>query len=229
MIPLKDINPTERTPVVTIVLVVINALVFIYELTLAEPEARRLFFTLGMVPARAALFPSSPEIGLGDAFLPLLTSMFLHGGWLHVIGNMWFLWVFGDNIEDRLGHGRFLVFYLLCGVLAGLAHTVMNLASTLPAVGASGAVSGVMGAYLMLFPSSRVVTLITLGWYWFTTRLPAYVMILYWLAVQLLSGTVSLGQRGEGGVAWWAHIGGFAAGAVLVYLFRQRQKRPVVH
>ncbi len=227
MIPLHDINPTSRRPVVTLALVVVNALAFLFELLLGEPGRTQLVFALGMVPGRVALFPVSAEISAVDAFLPLLTSMFLHGGWLHIIGNMWFLWVFGDNIEDRLGHGRFVVFYLLCGVLAGLAHTVVNWRSMIPAIGASGAVSGVMGAYLLLYPGSRVVTLVTLGWWWFKASLPAYVMILYWFVVQLVSGTVSLGLReGEGGgVAWWAHIGGFVAGAVLVFVFKKPVRR----
>ena len=227
MIPLHDINPTTRRPVVTLALVIVNALAFVFELLLGEPGRTQLVYALGMVPGRVALFPVSPEISAVDAFLPLLTSMFLHGGWLHVIGNMWFLWVFGDNIEDRLGHGRFVVFYLLCGVLAGLAHTVVNLRSMIPAIGASGAVSGVMGAYLLLYPGSRVVTLVTLGLWWFKASLPAYVMILYWFVVQLVSGTVSLGLReGEGGgVAWWAHIGGFVAGAVLVLIFKKPVRR----
>lgn len=229
MIPLKDINPTTTKPVVTIALVVANAVAYILELTLGEAGQQRLFYTLGMVPARVLLFPASPDIGVGDAFVPLFTSMFLHGGFLHILGNMWFLWVFGDNIEDRMGHLRFLVFYLLSGVVAGLAHTAMNLQSTIPAIGASGAVSGVMGAYLVLFPSSRVVTLVMLGWYWFRANLPAYVMILYWFAVQLLSGTLSQAAPAaeRGGVAWWAHIGGFVAGVVLVWLFRRPQRARV--
>lgn len=229
MIPLHDKNPTYSRPVVTLALVGINALIFLLELLLGETGQQRLFFTLGMVPARVSLFPASPEVSAVDAFLPLLTSMFLHGGFLHIIGNMWFLWVFGDNIEDRMGHGRFVLFYLLCGVLAGLTHVVMNWNSMVPAIGASGAVSGIMGAYLMLFPGSRVVTLVTLGWYWFRTELPAYVMILYWFVIQLISGGLSLaaGSAEGGGVAWWAHIGGFVAGAVFVWLFR-RQERPRV-
>ena len=227
MFPLHDINPRSTTPVVTIALVVANLLAFFYELTLGESGQQRLFFTLGMVPARLALFPASPEIGLGDAFLPLLTSMFLHGGFMHILGNMWFLWVFGDNIEDRLGHGRYLVFYLLSGIAAGLAHAVVNLHSTVPAIGASGAVSGVMGAYLVLFPASRVVTLITLGWWWQRVELPAYVMILYWFVIQVVSGLASAGRAAGGGVAWWAHIGGFVAGVLLLFLLRRSRRRKV--
>lgn len=227
MIPLRDINPSHSKPLVTIALVLVNALAFFYELSLGDRGLERLLFTLGMVPARIELFPASPDISVGDAFLPLLTSMFLHGGWLHVLGNMWFLWVFGDNVEDRMGHGRFLLFYLLTGVLAGLAHAFTNLESRVPAIGASGAVSGVMGAYLMLFPASRVVTLVTLGFFWFRANLPAYAMILYWFAIQLLSGSLALAgpASARGGVAWWAHIGGFLAGAVLVYVFRRRRRR----
>lgn len=232
MIPLHDRNPTSSKPVVTILLVVVNALVFLYELALSDESLAQIVSTLGMVPARVGLFPGSEEITAGQAFFPLLSSMFLHGGWFHVIGNMWFLWVFGDNIEDRMGHGRFVGFYLLCGVLAGLAHTLMNLNSGVPAIGASGAVSGVMGAYLLLFPGSRVVTLVTLGFLWFRTELPAYVMILYWFVIQLLSGTVSLsvGPGEGGGTAWWAHIGGFIAGVVLVKVFeRAPRRRPIYY
>lgn len=230
MIPLRDINPTYSKPVVTIALVVANALAFVYELGLGKAGQEQLFSALGMVPARLQLFRVSPEVGAADAFLPLLTSMFLHGGFLHLLGNMWFLWVFGDNIEDQMGHGRFLIFYLLSGVLAGLAHAFTNLNSIVPAIGASGAVSGVMGAYLMLFPGSRVDTLITFGFYWGHMNLPAYAMILYWFVLQLLSGTLALAGPAaqRGGVAWWAHIGGFLAGAVLVWVFRRRQRRRVV-
>jgi len=150
--------------------------------------------------------------------------MFLHGGWLHLIGNMWFLWIFGDNIEDRLGHLRYLVFYLVCGLGAGLAHTLFNLSSAIPTIGASGAVAGVLGGYLLLYPHARVLTL--LPWF-FALELPAYVVLALWFVIQLFSGTASLGARdaSAGGVAWWAHIGGFLLGLALVKLFAQKSPR----
>lgn len=223
MIPLRDRNPTYTTPVVTIAVVVVNVLAFFYELSLGESGVRQLVFTFGVVPARVMAFPSAADIGFGDALLPLFTSMFLHASWLHLLGNMWFLWVFGDNIEDRLGHLRFLLFYLLAGIGAALVHTVFNLTSTLPAIGASGAVSGVMGAYLILFPGSRVLTLIP-AFFIFTVELPAFVMILYWFFIQLVSGwaTALMPVAQRGGVAWWAHVGGFLVGIGLIYVFRQR-------
>lgn len=228
MFPLRDINPRSSKPVVTIALVVANALAFLYELSLGSAGQQQLFFALGVIPARARLLTISPTVDFGDVFLPFLSSMFLHGGFWHILGNMWFLWVFGDNIEDRMGHGRFLVFYLLSGLVAGLAHTFMNLDSAVPAIGASGAVSGVMGAYLVLFPTSRVVTLVTLGWFLTTINLPAYAIILYWFVVQLvMGGAAAVGPRAGGGVAWWAHIGGFLAGMALVFLFRRQQRRRV--
>jgi membrane associated rhomboid family serine protease len=154
--------------------------------------------------------------------------MFLHGGWLHLLGNMWFLWVFGDNIEDRLGHLRYLVFYLATGLGAGLAHALLNLSSTIPAVGASGAISGVLGAYFVLFPHSRVITLVPLLFFFFTVRLPAVIILGYWFAIQFISGLGAVALPGSGGVAWWAHIGGFVLGAVLVRMFRPR-RRPVFY
>ena len=230
MIPLRDRNPTSSTPVITVALVVVNVLCFFYELSLGEFGLQQLVFTFGMVPARVVVFPTAVHISFGDAFMPLFTSMFLHGGWLHLLGNMWFLWIFGDNIEDRLGHFRFLLFYLLVGLGAGLVHTLFNLTSTLPAIGASGAVSGVMGAYLILFPGSRVLTLIP-AFFLFTVELPAFVMILYWFFIQLVSGwaTTLMPVAQRGGVAWWAHVGGFLVGIGLLYVFRPRQRKRVFY
>jgi len=215
MIPLRDINPRYSFPAVTVSLVAANLLVFIHELTLGPLELRALFFTYGMIPARLEAFFSHPAVSLPDVAVPLVTNIFLHGGWLHLIGNMWFLWVFGDNIEDRMGHGRFLGFYIVCGVGAALAHSVAEWGSRIPAVGASGAVAGVLGAYYVLFPHSRVVTLVPLVVMWFTVRLPAVFVLGYWMAIQVISGITSLGHGGGQGVAWWAHIGGFLLGALL--------------
>jgi hypothetical protein len=228
MIPLRDANPSRTTPIVTFLLIALNSVMFLYEVSLPEARLERLVYTLGMVPERVAVFPSHPGVSFGDAFLPLFTSMFLHGGWLHLIGNMWFLWIFGDNIEDRLGHLRYLAFYMIAGMAAGLAQTFIQLHSNLPAIGASGAIAGVLGAYLVLFPGARMLTLIP-AYFIFTVELPAYVLLAYWFIIQLFSGTASVvaGKAGGGGVAWWAHIGGFVAGAALIKLFQP--KRSIAH
>jgi len=229
MIPLKDINPRYSTPFVTIALIAGNVLVFLYQVSLGARAQEGLFFALGMVPARLESALTSPSVPLGLAVLPLLTSMFLHGGLWHLISNMWFLWVFGDNIEDRLGHFRYLLFYLVWGVGAGLVHTFFNLHSTVPAIGASGAVSGVLGAYFVIFPRSRVVTLVPLIFFFFTVQVPAVIMLGYWFLIQFLSGLGSLGAATGGGVAWWAHIGGFVLGVVVGKVARRPRRVPVIY
>lgn len=216
MIPLRDINPSRSTPVVTLALIVVNTVVFLYQLSLERTAQLALLNGLGFVPARLPLALRSPEMSFVDALLPLWTSMFLHGGFLHLLGNVWFLWVFGDNVEDRLGHLRFLVFYLLCGAGAGVAHALVELQSTVPTVGASGAVSGVLGAYFVLFPRSRVITLVPLVFVFLTVRLPAMVVLGYWFLIQFFSGLGTLGGDQTAGVAWWAHIGGFVFGMLLL-------------
>ena len=164
---------------------------------------------------------------IGPAIIPLVTSMFLHGGWLHILGNMLFLWVFGGNVEDRLGHMRYLVFYFICGIGSAVVHILANWGSKVPTIGASGAISGIMGAYIVLFPRSRILTLVPLIIFFFTARLPALLMIGYWFVIQFLSGVGSLGESDQGGVAWWAHIGGFLLGAFLVWGLREgRSARP---
>jgi membrane associated rhomboid family serine protease len=222
MIPLKDLTPRRSVPLITYLLIAANVVVFFYQLSLGPHAGEQLVFEFGMVPARVGLALTSPKLSLGGALLPLLTSMFLHGGWLHILGNMWFLWIFGDNVEDRLGHFAYLGFYLVCGLAAGLTHIVFNWGSEVPSIGASGAISGVMGAYLVLFPRSRVLTLVPLLVIWFTVRLPAIIMIGYWFLIQFLSGLATLGARQAGGVAFWAHVGGFLAGVVLVAGIRRR-------
>lgn len=224
MIPLRDINPTSRWPVITVGLIIANVLVFLYQLPLGPQGSVALYYSFGIVPARLSLALTSPQVSLADAFLPFFSSMFLHGGFWHLLGNMWFLWVFGDNIEDRLGHLRFAVFYVLCGVGAGMAHAVANWGSTVPAVGASGAISGVLGAYFILFPHSRVITLVPLLFVFFTVRLPAVLILGYWFLIQFASGLESLGTGRAEGVAWWAHIGGFLLGALLIKVLRPRRK-----
>lgn len=228
MIPLRDENPTERTPLVTWALILVNAVLFVYELTLGpglEPFLQQAAF----VPARA-LGEGGP--GLASDGGSALLSMFLHGGWAHFLGNMLFLWVFGDNIEDRLGHIRYLVFYLGAGFAATYAHALANPASTLPAIGASGAIAGVLGAYLVLHPRAPIVTVIFLGFFFTTTRIPAIVYLPFWFVLQFVSGLASLGAETAseaGGVAWFAHIGGFVAGPLLLLLlggFSRSRRRP---
>jgi membrane associated rhomboid family serine protease len=224
MIPLKDSTPRSTAPVVTVALIVANTIAFLYQLTLPERLEQAFFMSYAIVPARFTHMLVAPHVPLQAAFVPFLTSMFLHGGWMHLIGNMWFLWVFGDNVEDRLGHFSYFYFYLVCGFGAGLAHVVMNLNSAVPSLGASGAISGVLGAYIVLYPKARILTLVPLIFFWFTVNLPAYVILGYWFVIQFFSGISSVGTRASGGVAYWAHIGGFALGVMLVRVWPQRRR-----
>ena len=207
MIPLRDAQRSYSKPVVNVLLIAVNCVAFLYELSLGPYARNELIYVYGLVPDR--LMPIS-----------LVTSMFLHGGWLHIIGNMWFLWIFGDNIEDVLGHGRYLLFYLLCGVAAGLAHLATNLGSPVPTIGASGAIAGVMGAYLVKFPHSRIVTLLPLFIFWTTVEIPAFFILAYWFVIQLFSGATTIASHAQGGVAWFAHVGGFLTGILLIYVMK---------
>jgi membrane associated rhomboid family serine protease len=208
-------NGRVRTPFVTYVLIALNILIFLFQITLPDPALREFIFRWGAIPA---------QISQGQDLYGLLSSMFLHGGWMHIIGNMLFLYVFGDNVEDAMGHARFLVFYLLCGLAAGGAQVWIDSTSQIPLVGASGAISGVLGAYIVLFPHGRIRTLIFLGYFVTVMLIPAWVQIGVWIVLQLLNGFLSLGVRTEetGGVAFWAHVGGFVAGAALVFLFKDQ-------
>jgi membrane associated rhomboid family serine protease len=216
VIPIRDTNRSRNYPLVNNALIGINALVFVLEL-LQGPGMNQFIFTYGLVPARYSV----PEIGA--YFTPfqqvasLVSFMFLHGGFWHILGNMWSLYIFGDNVEDRLGPARYLVFYLLCGWLSGLTHLVFNWDSRIPTIGASGAIAGVMGAYLFLFPSSRILTLIPIFFIPYFIEIPAYFFLGFWFLIQFISAAGSKG--GMGGVAWWAHVGGFVFGIVLVNLF----------
>jgi len=225
MIPLRDENPSGTVPVITRALISVNAIAFVYELTLG-PDLKSFIYAWGMVPARLSLalrFGEEPIVGPS---LTTLTSMFLHGGWLHLVGNMWYLWIFGDNIEDRLGHLRFLIFYLLAGIVAALLHYALNQTSWMPTVGASGAIAGVLGAYLVTFPRARVVALVPLFPFFQVMALPAVLVLGLWFVMQFFSGALSLGNAGGGGVAWWAHIGGFAFGLIGMPIFGGRSRRP---
>jgi membrane associated rhomboid family serine protease len=221
VIPLRDTQRSLTAPVVTVALIVVNALVFLHEIALG-PYLERFVFAYGLVPQRFVYWPGAPLDPL--RFLPLFTSMFWHGGWMHLIGNMLYLWIFGDNVEDRLGHVRFLIFYVLSGMAAGLTQVVLNPASTLPTIGASGAIAGVLGAYLITFPRSRVLTFFPPIWFF---QVPAFAYLVFWFVLQLLEGIGSLGAPADtGGVAVWAHVGGFVAGVVLIKLMAPVRRRP---
>lgn len=225
MIPLRDENPSQTVPVVARLLIAVNAVAFLYELMLG-PELRPYINEWGLVPARLTLALRFGEESISGPGLTILTSMFLHGGWLHLVGNMWYLWIFGDNIEDRLGHVRFLVFYLLAGIVAASLHYAFNPASRLPTVGASGAIAGVLGAYLVAFPRARVITLVPFFPFFQVMALPAVLVLGFWFLMQFFSGALSLGYGGGGGVAWWAHIGGFAFGVVVMRVMGGPRRRP---
>lgn len=227
MFPLRDTIPSRRRPVVTIAIVVVCSVVFLFELMLG-PELPRFLQAYAFVPAHL-FYPQAFDTSLPATFLAALFSMFLHGGWLHIIGNMWFLWVFGDNVEDVLGHGGYFLFYLLCGLAATLAQAVIEPSSTIPMVGASGAIAGVLGAYFIWFPWSRVKTFVFLGFFFTLAELPAPLFLVMWFVIQFFSGTLSLAaaSSGGGGVAFFAHIGGFVAGmAAAVWLRRRGIARP---
>jgi membrane associated rhomboid family serine protease len=226
MIPLRDAIPAQSFPAVTVLLITLNVLAFLYELSLGK--ALDVFIMqYGAVPLRFILAGRMDEVSTVERFLPIFTSMFLHGGWLHLGGNMLYLWIFGDNVEDRLGHLRFLTFYLACGLAAALTQIYINPTSKIPMVGASGAVAGVLGAYLVLFPHARVLALIPIVFFFQIVELPALLFLGFWFLMQFLNGAISItaANYATGGVAWWAHIGGFASGVALAYLFPKR-KRP---
>jgi membrane associated rhomboid family serine protease len=221
MIPIRDTIPRRRLPFATWTIIALNVAIFFYESTLPPETLERLFYIFGLVPARYAHPEWALRVGLPvDDYWPFITCMFLHGGWAHIIGNMWTLWIFGDNVEDRMGSFRFVIFYLLTGIAAGLVHWFTNVDSPVPTVGASGAIAGVLGAYFVLFPRSRIIALVPIFFFPFFFEVPAVVYLLFWFVSQLLSGTVaSLSAANVGGVAWWAHVGGFTAGMLLYRLF----------
>jgi len=221
MIPLRDVNPAYSTPVVTRTLIVLNLLLFLYELTLGT-ELRGFVYAWGLIPARLGLALGGAEPVARPA-LTLLSSMFLHGGWAHLIGNLWYLWIFGDNVEDLLGPAGFLVFYLAAGVAAGLFQVLLHPGSPLPTIGASGAIAGVLGAYLVSFPRARVITLVPLFPFFQVIPMPAVLVLGLWFVFQFLSGV--LFPDSGGGVAWWAHIGGFAFGFVAMRLLGGGRRR----
>lgn len=231
MIPFRDANPSHRFPIVTVTIIAANVLAFFYQLSLSPPQLEAFIWHYGFVPAYFIGALDIPHAGLLQS---ALVSMFLHGGWLHLIGNMWYLWIFGDNIEDRLGHFKFILFYLTAGLAATAAHFLMNLGSALPSIGASGAIAAVLGAYMVTFPHARILTLLPFFFIWQIVELPALLVLGFWFVIQFLSGLGDVTQRmmtaqEAGGVAWWAHIGGFVAGILLIKLMgakRQQRRRP---
>jgi membrane associated rhomboid family serine protease len=221
MIPLRDDNPSELRPLFTVGLIIIATLVFFWQFAQGSRGGAEVVYSLGLIPSVLFGINDLPaELARVPPTLTILTSMFLHGGWMHLIGNMLYLWIFGDNVEDSMGHGRFIVFYLLCGVAAALAQAIPDPQSTIPMVGASGAISGVLGAYLLLYPHARVLVVIPIAFYLHTIRLPAGIVLVLWFALQFISNLFA--SSGGGGVAFRAHIGGFVAGLLLVGIFKRR-------
>ena len=213
MIPLRDTQPSYTFPFVTVAIIALNVLAFLYEFTMDPYEFNFFIAHHGVIPARLQ-------------WVDVLTSIFLHGGWLHLIGNMWFLWIYGDNVEDILGHAQYLVFYLLCGLAATMVHVLFNADSRVPTIGASGAIAGVMGAYVVKFPHSKITTLVPVVVFITTMEIPAYLILLYWFVIQFFSGVGSMGHShlSQGGVAWFAHIGGFLAGVALILVMRTQER-----
>ena len=212
MFPIRDTQPSYSKPVVTVILIVVNILVFLYEFSLDSFSQNAFMYRFALIPDRFH-------------FSNVVTSMFLHGGWMHVLGNMWFLWIFGDNIEDILDHPKFLLFYLMCGIAAALTQVFFNPTSRVPMVGASGAIAGVMGAYMIKFPNSRIRTLIFLFIFFTMVDVPAWIMLIYWFGLQFIGGFESLtsAQVAQGGTAFFAHVGGFLAGMLLINLLGAAQ------
>lgn len=223
MFPIHDDNPTRITPYLTYVLLVACVLVFIWQISLGDAQQQAVY-AFGVIPS--VLFATKslpPELQILPAWLTIFSSMFLHGGWMHLIGNMLYLWVFGNNVEDSMGHGRFIVFYLLCGLFAALTQAVLNPASEIPMIGASGAISGVLGAYLLLHPHARILVVIPIGILIYTPWIAAYWVLGFWFVLQILNSLVSASDTG--GVAYGAHLGGFVAGMILIPLFKYRHVR----
>jgi len=215
MFPLYDTARTRTFPLINLLLIGVNILAFLYELQLGRQALQGFIFKWGLIPAQ---FLNAPE----NLWLTVLTSMFLHGGWFHILSNMWVLFIFGDNVEARMGGIRYLIFYLLCGTFAALLQSYVLPASQVPMIGASGAVAGVLGAYLILFPRSRIASLVPILFIFTIIEIPAAVFLLFWFASQLYSGWFAIQGGGASGVAWWAHIGGFTFGLIMVFFFRKR-------
>jgi len=225
MLPIRDNIPSWHTPIATKALIVVNVLSFISQWAMPDKEFAEFVYRYGFIPVR--FLNSIMEFGIlhTDSYLPMLTSMFLHGNWVHLISNMWMLWLFGDNVEDIMGFARFLIFYILCCLISGFTHFLFNPVSSVPTVGASGAIAGVMGAYLILFPHSRIVTLVPVFIFLpMFIHVPAFIFLIIWFLSQLYSGVTQwVGGGNVGGIAWWAHISGFLAGMFLHKYFAKRR------
>ena len=227
MIPIRDTIPSQKFPYAVVTLIAINVVMFIRELALPPELTEHFIYLFGLVPARYTHPAWAAQAGFPRTYLPFLTTMFLHGGWLHIIGNMWVLWIFGDNVEDRMGPVRFLIFYVVCGLSAAVVHVVTNPGSTVPAVGASGAIAGVMAAYFALFPRARIVAMLPIFFYPLFFTVPAFLYLGFWFLTQIFSGTLAVASEREvGGIAWWAHIGGFASGILFFSFFLRRRREP---
>ena len=223
MIPLRDENRASSFPLVTVLIILTCTGIFLYEASLSRNGLKQFFEAFSLVPGQVTYELRSGEGSWRNILPPFLTSMFLHGGWLHLIGNMWYLWIFGDNVEDMLGPIRYLLFYVVCGLGAALTHYLLGPTSNLPTVGASGAIAGVLAGYAVLFPGARVLTLVPLGFFIRVMELPALAVIGIWFVIQVISSFLTFGMSEPGGVAFSAHVGGFVAGLLLVWLFRPRR------
>lgn len=225
MFPLRDSTPSGSVPIVTVCLIIVNSALWLYEVSL-QNQLERFILEYGLIPLQFVQAFRSGGGMWSHAVAPLVSSMFLHAGWMHVIVNMWFLWIFGDNIEDRLGHFKYLLFYLLCGIGASLLHVAFQPHSKLPMLGASGAISGILGAYLISYPHARVHTLLIIFVLIRFVEVPAFLFLIFWFILQLVAGTSQLAARGEvGGVAYWAHMGGFVVGIILLLIMPERPQR----
>ena len=225
MFPIRDDVPSRSFPFVTVGIIIVNAIVFLFEISLGRLELRLLMDTYGFVPYKVTAYGAGYSLTAREVFLPAFTAIFLHGGWMHLIGNMWYLWIFGDNVEDRLGHLRFLIFYIMCGLIGNLGHYVFNHASQMPAIGASGAIAGVLGAYVISYPAARILVLVPLFFFLQFIELPAVIVLGFWFVIQFFQGVGALlAPRWLAGVAWWAHIAGFTGGILIFKMFRPRPR-----
>ncbi|MFH2137957.1 MAG: rhomboid family intramembrane serine protease [Candidatus Omnitrophota bacterium] len=225
MIPLRDSTPSRHFPVVTLCFIILNLYVFIKGIFLG-PSIAGVIHRFAVIPVNYSQLSWRHPDDLFGKSIPLLSALFLHGGWLHLIGNMWYLWIFGDNVEDRLGHFRFFIFYIVCGICGNLAHIAMNIHSNIPAIGASGCIAGVLGAYFLMFPRAKILTLLPIFVVWTVVEIRAFFFLGVWFIIQFLSGFLLASSSKEvQSIAWWAHIGGFIAGIILTVLFTSGKKR----
>src|SRR5574341_337201 len=225
MIPIRDRNPSGTFPLVTLSIIIINVLIFLFELSL-DHKLDSFIFQYGVITLKVIYSSDIIASTFVNTYFPFFSYMFLHGGFIHLIGNMWYLWIFGDNIEDTLGRFKFILFYLLCGIGSAIVHVYFNSRSEIPCIGASGAIAGVLGAYMVTFPRARILVIIPLFILWETMELPAIVVLGFWFLIQFFTGTASISSiKGGGGIAWWAHVGGFVLGIILIKIFPKSRYR----